>query len=80
MGPVLTPDVPAICAGLTKAQRCTILWMSDDGTWCRPDRRSMPALQRLRLATSTTHRSIIMDRLTPLGPAVRAHLLKEQQP
>lgn len=70
-------DVAEIARGLTKAQRTTIVWMDDIGTWCRPDRRSMPALIRKGLAESKISHAIIYDRLLPLGLAVRDYL-KEQ--
>lgn len=71
-------EVAKIAKGLTKAQRETMLGMDRQGAWCRPDQRSIAVLKRLTLAESMVSRSILFNRLTPLGLAVRAHL--ERQP
>jgi len=75
----MTTDVAAICASLTKAQRATLIWMGDDATWCRPDQRSIPALSRSKLVEGMISRSILFNRLTPLGLAVRAALQQNDE-
>lgn len=71
-------DIARVAAGLTRAQRATLIWMGDDATLCRPDRRSIPALKRLGLVESQIIRAIIFDRTTKRGLAVRDHILREK--
>ena len=80
----MTPDVPAICASLTKAQRDLICALDDswkyprqiipNGTASQLAWRDERLVERMSPAAGNPYR------LTPLGLAVRAHLLKEQQP
>lgn len=73
----MTPDVPAICAGLTKAQRITLtgkLHEKPGGKIVPSEPAVRKALQRRGLVEST------YGFITPTGLAVRAHILNEQQP
>ena len=67
----MTPDVPAICASLTKVQRDKMIgWYTDDALpW--PIKRALASKGIVYLDNG--------DQLTPLGLAVRDYL-KEQQP
>ncbi|GEM70990.1 hypothetical protein SAQ01S_07560 [Sphingomonas aquatilis NBRC 16722] len=101
----MTPDVPAICASLTKAQKAAVLWMREDGKprthdkdaprevsfWAIRNRLEGDPEQQVARTYSLCRRGdgerrkgrVWPDttwRLTPLGLAVRAHLLKEKQP
>lgn len=93
MSTPMTPDVPGICASLTKAQRTAIIDAREAGhningtpRWrCHNAGRVQAKLVSLGIAfLAVPMFSWRSDRrdvcLTPLGFAVRAHLLKEQQP
>lgn len=83
----MTPDVPAICASLTKAQREA---MASDGSVIPSMGPSgfdtvVLGFQYGRSAEALHRRGLIQFAwapclLTELGMSVRAHLLKEQQP
>lgn len=85
----MTPEVPAICASLTKAQREVILdlrpglqrraiaFSGQSATRLTWSTKKRPALLN---ATTTFGGKIAWYFLNANGLAVRAQLLKEQQP
>ena len=85
----MTPDVPAICAGLTKAQREELLHYENGEGFMPPGdarraHRLWLGVRALRQPDPTLllakARGQCLYRPTPIGTAVIAHLLKEQQP